>query len=354
MKAHISRLAIGEWRKIRRRRMPWILLGIVVLLSQFILWGSYIVYHTDDDPLGAPIEPFEYSDSEGSVVVTCQDVVERRADGKFEAITGRLAGEELERVGAEATEWSETCAGYRTPDEARKWFTLPNSITLTLIAMGSFDLFVVPMLILAASAVGMEYGWGTLRTTLTRGVGRWQLLSGKLVVLAGAGLAGVVVVGVLVGVASLLAGVVPPGEAGSLIAGGAGPWLDAIAATAKLAFALVPFVALGVFFAVLTQSTAQGIALSMGYYIGELILATILGALADWLGDVAEVAFLGLNASEWMTAVKSSEAEEALGIAAEQPDTLRAFLVLVAYTAALAAAAGWVFQRRDVAGARGE
>ena len=38
----------------------------------------------------------------------------------------------------------------------------------------------------------------------------------------------------------------------------------------------------------------------------------------------------------------------------ERPDTLRAFLVLLAYTAVLVAAAIWLFQRRDITGARGE
>lgn len=352
MTAHIPRLARGEWRKIRRRRMPWVLLGLVVLVSQILTWSFYVVYHIGDQPLGAPIEPFEYSGSEGSIVVTCQDVVEQRADAKLEAVTGTLAPEEFERVGTQAAEWSETCEGYRTPDEARSEFTLPYSITN--IATAPLVFFIMPILVLAASAVGMEYGWGTLRTTLTRGVGRWQLLSGKLVMLAGAGIAGTVVVGVLVGVASLLAGVVPPGEAGSLVAGGAGAWLDAIAATAKLAFALVPYIALGVFFAVLTRSTATGTSLSMGYYIGEPILPLIFGVLSDRLGDVVQVALLSENTGEWLTTVTSSEAQKALGTAAEQPDTLRAFLVLAAYTAALVAAALWVFQRRDVTGPRGE
>ena len=41
-------------------------------------------------------------------------------------------------------------------------------------------------------------------------------------------------------------------------------------------------------------------------------------------------------------------------VAGEQPDTLRAFFVILAYTVVFVAAALWVFQHRDVAGAKGE
>ena len=39
MIAHVLRLSIGEGLKIRRRWMPWILLGLIVLISQGFLWG---------------------------------------------------------------------------------------------------------------------------------------------------------------------------------------------------------------------------------------------------------------------------------------------------------------------------
>ena len=352
MIAHVLRLSIGEGLKIRRRWIPWILLGLIVLISQGILWGTYVAHHVSDDPFGALIPPYEYNDSEGFIVVTCNDVVEGRAEEKFALISGKLAGEERERVDAEAQEWSKTCEAYLTPEEVQRVFTLPYSVGDW--TGGSHVFFVIPILILAASVMGIEYGLGTLRTTLARGVGRWQLLSGKLIMLMGASVAAVIVIGVLIGIASLLAGVIPPGEEGSLIANDGGAWLDAVKALAKLAFALAPYVALGVFLTVLTQSTAQGIALSMGYYVIELILAPVLGGLADWLAKALDIALLGKNATEWMSTASAAEAQQALGTVVGQPDTLRAFFILLAYTAVLVAAALWIFQRRDIAGAKGE
>ena len=352
MIAHVLRLSIGEGLKIRRRWMPWILLGLVVLISQGFLWGSYVAHHVSDDPFGALIPPYEYNDSEGSIVVTCNDVVEGRAEEKFALISGKLVGEERERVDAEAVDWREACQGYLTPEEAQRAFTLPYSVGDW--TEGSLLFFVIPILILAASVMGIEYGLGTLRTTLARGVGRWQLLSGKLIMLMGAGVAAVIGIGVLICIASLLAGVIPPGEEGSLIVNDGGAWLNAVKALAQLSFALAPYVALGVFLTVLTSSTAQGIALSMGYYVIELILAPTLGGLADWLEKVLDIALLGENATEWMSTASTTEAQQALGTVVEQPDTLRAFFVILAYTAVLVAATLWLFQRRDVTGARGE
>ena len=91
-----------------------------------------------------------------------------------------------------------------------------------------------------------------------------------------------------------------------------------------------------------------------GYYVVELILPLVLGGVADWLDKVMDVALLGGNASEWMGTASATEAQQALGTVVGQPDTLRAFFVLLAYTAVLVAAALWLFQRRDVAGAKGE
>ena len=61
----------------------------------------------------------------------------------------------------------------------------------------------------------------------------------------------------------------------------------------KMMYALAPYVALAVFLAVVTQSTAQGISLSLGYYVLELVIAPILGGVVEWLENVLEVALLG-------------------------------------------------------------
>ena len=348
MTAHVLRLAIGEWSKVRRRWMPWILLGVILLIVQIIFWAGYVAFHAEDSSFGT-LEPYEYHHSDGPVVITCEDVLDGSDAEKLELIASKVERESEQNARAEVAEWRGSCASYSTPDEIREVLTLPSGVGLLL--GGVTLIFVIPVLILAASVMGLEYGLGTLRTTLARGVGRWQFLTGKLVMLMVVVTAWVVLTGVSTGIASLLAGVIPPAEDGTLISG---EWLSTIKIAAKLAFALAPYVALGVFMAVLTQSTAMGMSLSLGYYVMELLFAPVVGGIADWLADALDVALLGTNAAEWMSTGDRSEVEQALGLVAEQPDTLRAFLVLLAYTVVLVATALWFFQRRDITGARGE
>ena len=278
MIAHVLRLAVGEWHKLRRRWIPWILLGIVVFLTQGLVWVVYAAYHLDDE----------------------------------------------------------------VSEEGLSDFTLPSILTVDPI---SLHFLVIPIMILAASVVGVEYGLGTLRTTLTRGVGRWQLLSAKLIMLMVAVIAGFIVLSAFIAIAGIviagIAAITPPAEEGALIGTEPQAWLDAAIGAGKVVYALAPYVALAVFLAVVTQSTAQGISISMGYYVLELIAAPILGGIAEWLGNVLEVALLGSNVGEWMSTANAT-------------DALRAFFVILAYTVVFVAAALWIFQRRDVAGAKGE
>lgn len=346
MIAYVARLTLGEWYKVRRRWLPWILLGVVVLIAQAILWGFYIGYHVSDDAFGSLLDAYEYNGSAGRIEVTCGDLVGGRVEEKL----APLSGDELERVGAEVEEWSATCVDYVSPEESRATFTLPFSITPDENVL---PFIVIPFMVLAVSVVGSEYGLGTLRANLTRGVGRWQFLTGKLVMLILACVGGLVVMTALTAVASIATGIIPPAEEGSISATRA-DWLTALQQFGKLAYALAPYIALAAFLAVVTRSTAQGIALSLGYYVVELVLVPILGNIADWLANAMDAALIGPNATEWMRTGDELQAQQALGAAFEQPDHLRAALVILGYTAAAVAASLWIFHREDVAGAKGD
>lgn len=346
MIAYVARLTLGEWYKVRRRWLPWILLGVVVLITQALLWGFYIGYHVSEDAFGSLLDAYEYNGSAGRIEVTCGDLVEGRVEEKL----APLSGDEIERVSAEVEEWSATCVDYVSPQESRGVFTLPFSITLSESVL---PFIVIPVMILAASVVGFEYGLGTLRATLTKGVGRWQFLTGKLAMLVLACVGGLLVMTALTAVASIATGIIPPAEEGSISATRS-DWMDALQSFGKMVYALVPYIALAAFLAVVTRSTAQGISLSLGYYVVELILVPILGNIADWLENAMEVALIGQNATEWMRTGDALQAQQALGAAVEQPDHLRAALVILGYTAAAVAASLWIFHREDVAGAKGD
>ena len=61
---------------------------------------------------------------------------------------------------------------------------------------------------------------------------------------------------------------------------------------------------------------------------------------------------LSSNVREWIS-LGDSEAAVALK-GAETPDILQAFLVILAYSLVMLVALMWLFQRRDLSGAKGE
>ena len=44
MIGHLANLTRWEWFKLRSRRMPWILLTILVLFTQLFIWGNFFAY----------------------------------------------------------------------------------------------------------------------------------------------------------------------------------------------------------------------------------------------------------------------------------------------------------------------
>ena len=174
MIAHIFRLSVWEWHKLRRRWLPWVLLAIVVILMQAAVWGAYVVHRTE--PF-SPTYASSISDNDETVFEaewTCKDVRGDRIPPEVE----QLADNHRESVLASVEEFRKSCEGYEeVRDFTRHAVLLPNSILLAFTLLQG-TLFIL-VSILAAAALGGEYGWGTLRTVLTKGTGRWQFMTGK-------------------------------------------------------------------------------------------------------------------------------------------------------------------------------
>ena len=346
----IQVLCLTRWElfKLRKRWMPWILLGIVVAITQLILWGTYAAYHNESIQsfLGSASFYSSSTQTEDGIVsiqLTCNDVREGRVAEKLEALPEDFRQRRLDDV----QEFSESCSGVAVREAFREIFVLPSSIVNGIGATHMIGVALV--MILAASVPGSEYGWGTLRNALTRGVGRWQFLASKLLLLALVGVAVLLVVSVLNAVSSLIAAAIPPDEAGGLF--DSGEWSDAAVMFGKAFYGLVPYITLGVFLAVLTQSSASGISFSLGYYVVEMIVTPFL-TLASWLESVPDY-LIGQNVSLWMSEAALLSVETSNGVSASQPSTLHAFLVILVYTLVLGAAAFWLFQRRDISGEKG-
>ncbi len=356
MIADVLRLTGWEWFKLRRRWMPWVLVAIVVLFSQLGLWVGYAVHHSEDlrDFFDAgSFTSLTTDDAEGnpiSIRVSCADLDEGGIPPDIEAQIEKLSERDQEAFLQQVEEFRvETCGVAGGLDASRSTFVMPDSITGGI--NGAFFIGAILVMILAASATGAEYGWGTLRAVLTRGAGRWQVLSSKLLLVLLMTAAGLLAVAVVIAAAGLLAAVIPPDETGGLF--DSGEWSETASMFGKVVYGLAPYIVLGTFLAVLTQSSAVSMAVGLGYYVVELIVAPIL-RLNDSLARIADY-LLGQIVDAWIARASVSVSVSTDGIAAERmpPEPLQAFFVILAYIVVLAAAAFWVFQRRDVAGAKG-
>ncbi len=265
---------------------------------------------------------------------------------------------ERERARSFAESSRELCvANVEDPSQLGDWsrekFVLPSSLSNGLGFIQSIGAFLIT--ILAVAAMGVEYGWGTLRTALTRGTGRWQFLGAKALSLVFMAVAGLLFLSLALVVSSLLAAWLTLGDGRGLA--DFGEWSSVGIVFGKLVYALLPYIVLGLFFSVLTSSSGPAISLGMGYIVVELILVGVLSNLFDWFGTVSDY-MLGPNVAAWMVdegaRVTVGDATLIGSAGAGLPSPLHGFLVVTAYIVILFALTLRLFHHKDIAGAKGE
>ena len=114
----------------------------------------------------------------------------------------------------------------------------------------------------------------------------------------------------------------------------------------KLLYVFLPYMMLALCCAVLTSSAATAIAITLTYYVVERAFVPLLVRFLDWFQNIADY-LPATNVSIWLGP------EFSLGSTNEEASVLRAFLVLAAYIVILGGATFALFQRRDIAGAKG-
>ncbi|MBI2918462.1 MAG: ABC transporter permease subunit [Chloroflexi bacterium] len=319
-----------------RRWMPWVLLAVLLLFSQLALWGSYFAYRTQLASGGQVVfgtgGPGERG--EGPVVVNCNDLKAGNTSGLPPDTDPRIVEGLLQQCEQAVPRREEQLENHVDS------FVLPGSLS-TILGFGQmFGLILLA--ILAASTVGTEYGWGTVRTVLARGTGRAPYLAGKLALLALVGAAGLVVLAGVTSVSSLVAGAL----AGVGIESSG--WGHAANALGKTWSVLVVYTIVTSFVTVLTRSAAAGMAMGLGYFFAEQIIVAIFSALFDWFPKVADY-FLIRNITEW----GGGFALQGPGLDGNGGSEIRALLVLAAYTVVSGLMAFWLFRRRDLTSTTG-
>ena len=346
MITHVLHLARWEWYKLRRRRMPWILLAIAVIISQIGFWGGYAFYQS-----GVVLQQSSFSVTEThngqpiDITVTCKDVEAGTMPPEIENLSEERKSKILEGIAEfEAESCEAAIADYRQLGEG---LLIPGSIGSNLGVAYTFG--VILIVVLASSTFGIEYGLGTLRTTLTRGVVRWQFIVSKALLLALLAAAALLVASISVAVSSLIVAMLTPLDA--MGAAGSEGWSEVAIKHGRIVYALLPYVALAMFFAVLTSSSGVGTAIVLGYYFAERIVVALLFNF-DWFERIADFV-LGRAVDGWVNAEGSLSIELGSGLG-ESPDALHGFLVMLGYIVILGGLTLWLFQRRDIAGAKGD
>jgi ABC-type transport system involved in multi-copper enzyme maturation permease subunit len=236
--------------------------------------------------------------------------------------------------------------------QERAAMTFPESLGTA----GSYISFmgVILLCILAGSLIGGEYGFGTVRLALSRGVGRAQMIVAQVEALAVLALGLAAAILILGAIAGLIVG---PSLGATIPSIPGGGWLEIAGYWLAVSLNLFAFELVAFFIATLGRSTAAGIAASLGYVLLEGIVGGILvaiskavpGDISGFLGHVPEW-FLGINAAAVNTNVAQSPVD--LGVSTSsvivQLATWRGLLVTLGYCVLLAGLSYLLVRQRDV------
>ena len=291
MMLQVLRLTRWEFFKVRRRWMPWILVAVAAALCQSFLWSQYYSYIDR-----VPVEEEQFFNLGGPVVaedgrravipISCAAIWEGTIDDKVAKSAPELRQKTLELVRFMR---DEDCPRMlegqaRFLEHKRQVVVMPNSVSNGIPIAQTIG--IVLIMILAASSMGGEYGWGTLRGALTRGIARWEFLSAKLLsMLLFIGM-GLIIVALTIVPSSLVATSLAF-DTGTGLAD-VGEWSTLAVMFGKAVYGLLPYAMLAILLTVLTAPSSMGIGFSLAYFFAELIVFLTVGGLFDWFSNVAD------------------------------------------------------------------
>lgn len=343
MIANVANLALWEWFKLQRRWMLWVLLAFAILFAQLAVWGSFSSYNNLQStggevtvprlgPWAGPLQP--------RTTVACNDLLSGDAARQPSDLDPQVVEGLRTQCRQQAAQLPQRLQG------AYQNLTLPGSIPNALGTLQTLGLILIA--ILTASAIGIDYGSGTLRSVLTRGTGRWPYLTAKVLTLAVLAALGLLIAMASVAISSVIAGSIAGAAPGAATVAAA-TWSDAGIALWKAWVSILPYLALTVFVTVVARSSAAGMAIGLGYYFAEPLIVGLLSRFFSWYQNVADY-LLVRNISAW-TGGGGGAFDPLAGRGL--PDSTHAIVVLGVYTVVLTAIAFWLFERRDVPGATG-
>ena len=292
----MARLIGVELFKMRKRWMPWVLLAILVIALCAIFLSGYF-----------------------------------STTSMLPSLPPDLPPELLEEM---ELQHQQMLAHYQFPNAFDNIFSTTQSIGVFLLV------------ILAASIVGSEYSWGTVRQVLVKRGTRWQYLGAKVITLIILALIGLVV--------ALVVGTALAAFTTYQIDGGISWEFLSASFFGKLALAFVctalslfVFMLLTVFFAVLGHSLLVGIAGGLGFFIIENILVNALTLGGGWLANVPNY-MIGRNIQALNNLGSFSANSGFTYFGSPLPSPLHAGVTLTIYCIVFLALSLYIFRIRDI------
>ena len=234
----------------------------------------------------------------------------------------------------------------RMPDQAldpmRNLITFPDAFKM--IFANAQNIGAILLVIIVASSVGNEYGWGTVRQMLTRRGIRYQYVLSKLAAFAVYTLIGTVIAVVIGFCLALITTHLVNGELtwGFMTASYVGELFVMYGWTV---YALFVYVLLALLLSLLGRSALAGIGGALGYYFVESIAISIFNQSGGWLSEVPDY-LIGHNISAIVPTTLMRGPFFSSGDAL--PSTLQASVTLAVYCIVFLGLSLFLFRKRDV------
>lgn len=334
-----------EWFKIVHRRMNWIALGVtcaLIIVVYALLWAAISV-----------VEPTTSSAVPGAVP---EAQAGQQVPGQ--GASGDTGGPAVPTPGATATPAGDTgglLSGEgltdQRIDEFRSLLFLEESVPFALTMLYSFGL--MAGIVVVGANMGSEYGWNTIRTTVSAYPMRGRLLLAKIVALSAA-----LIAGLLIGLAvSLLTSAVITLIGGDFTLS----FVDAAflrhscASFLRLLLQGAPYFAFTLLAAIWGTSTTSGISIAVGVLFLEGVVAALMTLAGGWVADIPNY-MLNRNADglsqlvggSFQTDLQSMADLSAFSDVFNFPSATHSALVLGAWTVVFALGAWLVHRRQDL------
>ena len=226
---------------------------------------------------------------------------------------------------------------------------LSSGVPFALSLMASFG--VVLAIILAASSMGSEYNWKTIRTALISSESRFKFLTAKLISISILIIVGMAV-GVMVGIImSLITNAIGGYSFDFSFLTGDYIWKQFLQFW-RTFYIIMPFALLGFMMSIVGRSAMPGIATGIGVVFLESIITTFMSLAEGWIARIPDY-LLNANVQVITALNELPRGFGRMGVGTNgdtAPTLTHAYITLGIYALVFTALAYYLFRKRDVTG----